>query len=61
MKLFNVFLKCAREQKRDLWVVGLSLAFAPLFVTIYWMMTGATGSTAYSVLVINHDQTAAIV
>lgn len=59
MKLFNVFLKCAREQKRDLWVVGLSLAFAPLFVLIYWMMTGATGSTAYTVLVINQDQPAA--
>jgi ABC-2 type transport system permease protein len=56
MKLLSVFRKCAREQKRDLWVVGLSLAFAPLFVLIYWMMTGATGSTAYSVLVINHDQ-----
>ena len=60
MKLFNVFIKCAREQKRDLWVVGLSLVFAPLFVTIYWMMTGATGSTTYGVLVINHDQPAAL-
>jgi ABC-2 type transport system permease protein len=60
MKLFSVFYKCAREQKRDLWVVGLSLAFAPLFVLIYWMMTGATGSTAYSVLVINEDQPAAL-
>ena len=60
MKLFNVFRKCAREQKRDLWVVGLSLAFAPLFVMIYWMMTGATGSTTYSILVINHDQPAAL-
>jgi ABC-2 type transport system permease protein len=56
MKLWPVFQKCAREQRRDLWVVGLSLAFAPLFVLIYWMMTGATGSTAYTVLVINQDQ-----
>ena len=60
MKLFSVFRKCAREQKRDLWVVGLSLAFAPLFVLIYWMMTGETGSTTYTVLVINHDQPAAL-
>jgi ABC-2 type transport system permease protein len=60
MKLFNVFRKCAREQRRDLWVVGLSLAFAPLFVMIYWMMTGATGSTAYTVLVINQDQPGAL-
>jgi ABC-2 type transport system permease protein len=56
MRLLNVVLKCYREQKRDLWVLGLSLAFAPLFVVIYYLMTGGTGSTSYSVLVINHDQ-----
>lgn len=56
MRLWQVFVKSAREQKRDLWVLGLSLAFAPLFVLIYWLMTGGTGTTAYSVLVINHDQ-----
>jgi ABC-2 type transport system permease protein len=55
MKLLSVFRKSAREQRRDLWVVGLSLAFAPLFVLIYWLMTGGTGSTAYGVLVINQD------
>ncbi len=55
MKLLSVFRKSAREQRRDLWVIGLSLAFAPLFVFIYWLMTGASGSTAYGVLVINQD------
>lgn len=54
MRLWQVFVKSAREQKRDLWVVGLSLAFAPLFVLLYWLMTGA-GTTAYGVLVINRD------
>jgi ABC-2 type transport system permease protein len=54
-RLISTFRKCVREQKRDLWVIALSLAFAPLFVFIYWLMTGATGSTAYGVLVINHD------
>jgi ABC-2 type transport system permease protein len=54
-RLLSTFRKCAREQKRDLWVVALSLAFAPLFVFIYWLMTGATGTTAYGVLVINQD------
>jgi ABC-2 type transport system permease protein len=49
-------IKCCREQKRDLWVLGLSITFAPLFVVIYYIMTGGTGSTSYSVLVINHDQ-----
>jgi ABC-2 type transport system permease protein len=60
MRLFNVVLKNFWEQKRDLWVLGLSLAFAPLFVVIYYLMTGGTGSTAYSVLVINRDQPAVL-
>jgi len=55
MRLWQVFLKSVREQKRDLWVIGLSLAFAPLFVFIYWLMTGGTGTTSYGVLVINRD------
>ncbi len=56
MRLLSVFRKSFRESKRDLWVLLLSLAFAPLFVFIYWLMTGGTGSTSYSVLVINQDQ-----
>ena len=55
MRLWQVFVKSVREQKRDLWVIGLSLAFAPLFVFIYWLMTGGTGSTSYGVQVINRD------
>jgi ABC-2 type transport system permease protein len=55
MRLLSVFRKCVREQKRDLWLICLSLAFAPLFVLIYYLMTGGTGSTSYSVLVINQD------
>lgn len=54
-RLWSVFRKSVREQRRDLWVVGLSLAFAPLFVMIYWMMTGASGTTSYGVLLINQD------
>lgn len=55
MRLWQVFIKSIREQKRDLWVIGLSLAFAPLFVFIYWLATGGTGTTSYGVLVINQD------
>jgi ABC-2 type transport system permease protein len=54
-RMWSVFRKSVREQKRDLMVLGLSLAFAPLFVVLYWLMTGGTGSTAYGVLVINND------
>lgn len=55
MRIWSVLRKCAREQKRDLWILGLSLAFAPLFVFIYWMFTGGNATTSYGVLVINHD------
>jgi ABC-2 type transport system permease protein len=44
-----------REQKLDLWVLGLSLAFAPLFVLLYWLFTGGNATTSYGVLVINQD------
>ena len=57
MRLLSVLRKCVREQKRDLWVLGLSLAFAPMFVSVYWLWTGgATGSTSYGVLIINQDE-----
>ncbi|MFC1997931.1 ABC-2 transporter permease [Chloroflexota bacterium] len=55
MKFLSVLRKCAREQKRDLWVLGLSLAFAPLFVFTYWMWTGGNATTSYGVLVVNLD------
>lgn len=55
MRFLSVVLKSAREQKRDLWVLGLSLAFAPLFVLIYWLWTGGNATTSYAVLVLNQD------
>ena len=54
-RFLSVFRKCAREQKRDLWVLGLSLVFAPLFVFIYWLWTGGNVTTSYAVMVINQD------
>ena len=54
-RLWHIFVKCAREQKRDLWVLLLSVAFAPLFVFIYWLITSAGGSTTFGLLVINQD------
>ncbi len=55
MRFWSVLRKCAREQKRDLWLLGLSLAFAPLFVLIYWLFTGGNATTSYGVLIINQD------
>ena len=60
MRFLSVLRKCAREQKRDLWVLGLSLAFAPLFVFIYWMWTGGNATTSYPILVVNQDSGATL-
>jgi ABC-2 type transport system permease protein len=56
MRYLNVLRKCIREQRRDVLVLALSLAFAPLFVVMYWLMTGSGGSTTFGALVINQDQ-----
>jgi ABC-2 type transport system permease protein len=55
-RLGSVLRKCAREQQRDLWVLGLSMVFGPMFVLLYYLMTGGTGSTSFAVLVINQDE-----
>jgi ABC-2 type transport system permease protein len=55
MRLLIVFQKTCRELLRDPWVLGLTLAFAPFFVFLYWLWTQG-GSTAYTVLTINHDR-----
>lgn len=54
MRLIRVFLKSMREQLRSYWLLILSISIAPVFVLLYWMITGG-GSTTYRILVINHD------
>jgi ABC-2 type transport system permease protein len=55
MRTLLIFIKSWREMLRDPWVLGLSLAFAPFFVLLYWLFTQG-GSTSYTILVIDHDQ-----
>ena len=55
MRFLAVFVKSVREQFRNLLVLALTLAFAPLFVFAYWLFFPAEGSTAYRVLIINED------
>ncbi|PKN98772.1 MAG: hypothetical protein CVU42_11180 [Chloroflexi bacterium HGW-Chloroflexi-4] len=55
MRLIRVFLKSMREQLRSYWLLILSISIAPVFVLLYWMITGG-GSTTYRVLIINRDQ-----
>jgi len=39
---------------RDWWMLGLTLAFAPFFIYLYWLFAHG-GSTSYRVLVVNKD------
>ncbi len=59
MRLIRVFLKSMREQLRSYWMLILTLSLAPVFVLLYWMITGG-GSTTYRVLIINQDNQAAV-
>jgi len=54
-RIVLVFKKTMREMSRDGWMLGLSLAFAPFFVFLYWLWFQG-GSTSYPIAVINHDQ-----
>ena len=58
MRILSIVRKNWREARRDLWVLLLSLVFAPLFVFLYWLITGGTGSTSYGVVIINEDKPA---
>jgi ABC-2 type transport system permease protein len=55
MRVWIVFRKTMREISRDKWMLGLTLAFAPFFVFLYWLWFQG-GSTAYPIAVINQDQ-----
>ena len=55
MRLFSVFRKSMREQLRSVWLLILTVSIAPVFVLVYWFITGG-GTTTYKVMVINNDQ-----
>jgi len=55
MRAWIVFRKTMREIARDKWMLGLTLAFAPFFVFLYWLWFQG-GSTVYPIAVINLDQ-----
>jgi hypothetical protein len=54
VKAIIVFAKTLREMSREAWMLGLTLAFAPLFVFLYWVWFSG-GSTTYGLVVINND------
>ena len=55
MKTWSIFRKTLIEMSRDKWMLGLTLAFAPFFVLLYWLILSG-GSTTYNILTINNDQ-----
>ena len=55
MRLWSVFRKTMREISRDGWMLGLTLAFTPFFVVLYWLWFQG-GSTVYPIAVINLDR-----
>src|SRR5512136_548952 len=59
MRLLIIFFKNLREMKRDLWVVGLTVVFAPCFVLLYWLWFQG-GSTTYKILILNYDDGATL-
>lgn len=54
MRALIVFRKTLREMSRDAWMLGLTLAFTPFFVILYWIWFSG-GSTTYNVILINQD------
>lgn len=54
MRAIIVLRKTLREMSRDAWMLGLTLAFTPFFVILYWMWFSG-GSTTYNVILINQD------
>jgi ABC-2 type transport system permease protein len=54
MRLWSVFRKSTREQWRDPLTLSLVLIFAPMVVLLYRLFF-PTGSTTYTVLILNQD------
>lgn len=54
MKAITVFRKTLREMSREVWMLALTLAFAPFFVLLYWLILSG-GSTTYTILTIDND------
>jgi ABC-type multidrug transport system permease subunit len=55
MKLASVIRKSAREQLRHFWILFLTIAMAPFFVGVYYLIS-ETYQPTYDVLLLNQDQ-----
>ncbi len=55
MKLLSVVRKCLKEQRRNFWIMILTITMAPFFVGVYYFINEAS-KTYYDLLVLNQDK-----
>ena len=55
MRWYDVFVKSAREQLRDYWILILILVLAPFMLLMYYLML-ETEKPNYKILFVNHDK-----
>jgi ABC-2 type transport system permease protein len=55
MKLASVIRKSAREQARHFWILFLTVAMAPFFVVVYYLISESY-QPSYDVLLLNQDR-----
>jgi ABC-2 type transport system permease protein len=55
MRWFNVFLKSAKEQWRDYWILILIVVLAPFMLFMYFLMV-ETEKPSYDVIIVNEDR-----
>jgi ABC-2 type transport system permease protein len=60
VRLISLFKKTAVENLRDWKILILTLVFGPFFVVLMYLYLGETTRSAYRVIVVNHDEGAAI-
>lgn len=57
MKTLSCFIKTLKENLRDWKILILAIVFAPFFVYMMYMYMGDSGSSAYTVAIVNNDAT----
>ncbi len=55
MRIFEILRKSAKEQIRSFWILFLTVAMAPFFVGVYYLINESS-LPGYDILIINHDK-----
>ena len=55
MRWYTIFIKGLREQVREYWILVLTVAMAPIFIAVYYLMA-ETEDPVYEVILVNLDQ-----